>query len=161
MLFTMVNTEEFIKRLEVILDYYGLNASAFADKIGVQRSSLSHLLSGRNKPSLDFILKIVEVFPDVDLYWIINGKGSFPKNSEPNQKQETKLEEVIKPNINTPKSNTPGNLFSEEEKNNYNENKSGNKNEDIQSAIDESLSVEVEKIVFFYKNGTFKVFTSN
>jgi antitoxin component HigA of HigAB toxin-antitoxin module len=60
------------------LDYYGLNASAFADKIGVQRSSLSHLLSGRNKPSLDFI-KILDVFPDVDLYWMINGKGSFPK----------------------------------------------------------------------------------
>jgi transcriptional regulator with XRE-family HTH domain len=46
----------------------------FADKIGVQRSSLSHLLSGRNKPSLDFILKILDVFPDVDLYWMINGK---------------------------------------------------------------------------------------
>jgi hypothetical protein len=44
----------------------------FADKI-VQRSSLSHLLSG-NKPSLDFILKILDVFPDVDLYWMINGK---------------------------------------------------------------------------------------
>jgi hypothetical protein len=42
---------------------------------------LSHLLSGRNKPSLDFILKIVDVFPDVDLYWILNG-GSFPKNKE-------------------------------------------------------------------------------
>jgi transcriptional regulator with XRE-family HTH domain len=67
------------------LDYYSLNASAFADKIGVQRSSLSHLLSGRNKPSLDFILKILEVFPDVDLYWILNGKGNFPKNSDENR----------------------------------------------------------------------------
>ena len=56
----MVNTDDFIKRLELILEYYGLNASAFADKIGVQRSSLSHLLSGRNKPSLDFILKIMD-----------------------------------------------------------------------------------------------------
>ncbi|PZQ78296.1 MAG: XRE family transcriptional regulator, partial [Flavobacterium johnsoniae] len=51
----MVNTEDFIKRLEKILDYYNLTASSFADKIGVQRSSISHLLSGRNKPSLDFI----------------------------------------------------------------------------------------------------------
>ncbi|MEY2923436.1 MAG: hypothetical protein RL108_2062, partial [Bacteroidota bacterium] len=34
---------------------------------------------GRNKPSLDFILKILEVFPEVDLYWILNGKGTFPK----------------------------------------------------------------------------------
>jgi plasmid maintenance system antidote protein VapI len=68
----MVNTENLLSVLK--LDYYGLNASAFADKIGVQRSSLSHLLSGRNKPSLDFILKIVDVFPDVDLYWILNGR---------------------------------------------------------------------------------------
>jgi transcriptional regulator with XRE-family HTH domain len=80
------------------LDYYGLNASAFADKIGVQRSSLSHLLSGRNKPSLDFILKILDVFPDVDLYWMINGKV-VSQNSEPSRQQETKLEEVIKPNV--------------------------------------------------------------
>ena len=55
----MVNTEDFIKRLEFLLEYYSMNAASFADKIGVQRSSLSHLLSGRNKPSLDFILKII------------------------------------------------------------------------------------------------------
>ena len=77
----MVNIDDFVKRLESLLEYYDLNASSFADKIGVQRSSLSHLLSGRNKPSLDFILKILEVFPEVDLYWILNGKGTFPKTS--------------------------------------------------------------------------------
>src|SRR6478735_1859901 len=77
----MVNTDDFIKRLEIILEYYSLNASSFADKIGVQRSSMSHLLSGRNKPSLDFILKIINFFPDVDLYWILNGSGIFPKNT--------------------------------------------------------------------------------
>ncbi|MBK9224402.1 MAG: helix-turn-helix transcriptional regulator [Flavobacterium sp.] len=75
----MVNSEDFIKRLEFILDYYSLTASGFADKIGVQRSSLSHLLSGRNKPSLDFILKILEFFPEIDLYWILNGQGNFLK----------------------------------------------------------------------------------
>ena len=48
-LFTMVNIDDFIKRLEIILDYYNLSASAFADKINVQRSSLSHLLSGRKQ----------------------------------------------------------------------------------------------------------------
>ena len=83
----MVNTDDFIKRLEILLDYYSISASVFADKIGVQRSSLSHLLSGRNKPSLDFILKIIEVFPDIDLYWILNGKGTFPKSDD---KIETK-----------------------------------------------------------------------
>ena len=79
----MVNTEEFIKRLERILQFYGLSASAFADKIQVQRSSISHLLTGRNKPSLEFVLKVVKTFPEVNLYWLLNGKGSFPAKSAP------------------------------------------------------------------------------
>jgi len=74
----MINTEDFIKRLQKIIGYYNLSASAFADKVGVPRSSISHILSGRNKPSLEFIMKILSAFPDVDLYWLLNGKGSFP-----------------------------------------------------------------------------------
>jgi transcriptional regulator with XRE-family HTH domain len=74
----MVNSSDFIERLERLFQYYGLNASAFADKIQVQRSSISHLLSGRNKPSLEFVLKVVKNFPEVNLYWLLNGKGSFP-----------------------------------------------------------------------------------
>lgn len=149
----MVNTEDFIKRLEIILDYYSLNASSFADKIGVQRSSLSHLLSGRNKPSLDFILKIIEVFPDVDLYWILNGKGTFPKNAE---KRENPLEEVIKPNIPTPPNNSqiPDNLFSEIQ----NTIRVDTKKLENKNMASESISSEIEKIVLFYKNGTFKVY---
>ena len=74
----MVNKEDFVKRLEEILQYYGFSAASFADKINVQRSSISHLLSGRNKPSLEFVLKVVKSFPEVNLYWLLNGKGSFP-----------------------------------------------------------------------------------
>jgi transcriptional regulator with XRE-family HTH domain len=158
----MVNTEEFIKRLEIILDYYGLNASAFADKIGVQRSSLSHLLSGRNKPSLDFILKILDVFPDVDLYWILNGKGSFPKNDEALQKQESSQEKETRPNSASPISEplASEDLFSKE-KYSPKENQENPKMEEIQNGPNESVSDEVEKIVFFYKNGTFKEFKPN
>ena len=53
----MVNTLKFTSRLKKVMDYHQITASMFADKIGVQRSSISHILSGRNKPSLDFILK--------------------------------------------------------------------------------------------------------
>lgn len=74
----MINTEEFTKRLQKVIDYYGETASSFAEKIGVQRSSISHILSGRNKPSLDFILKVLAAFPEVELYWLLNGKGEFP-----------------------------------------------------------------------------------
>jgi transcriptional regulator with XRE-family HTH domain len=158
----MVNIEDFIKRLEIILDYYSLNASSFADKIGVQRSSLSHLLSGRNKPSLDFILKILEVFPDVDLYWILNGKGNFPKNSEQFDKTENSVEQAVKQNIPTPSSNEiiPENLFSEIQ-NPINRNSLETKKAENQNTIKDSISSDVEKIVFFYKDGTFKVFNPN
>lgn len=75
----MINNEDFSKRLQKVMEYYGENGSSFADKIGVQRSSISHILSGRNKPSLEFVLKVLNAFPEVDLYWLLNGKGSFPK----------------------------------------------------------------------------------
>lgn len=151
----MVNTDEFIKRLELLLDYYSLNASAFADKIGVQRSSLSHLLSGRNKPSLDFILKILEVFPDVDLYWILNGKGNFPKNSD-EKKTEIIAGKIISAPTPIPQNLTFKNLFSPSEipvvKNTV-ENRNPITNENITIS---TSSNEIDKIVIFYKNGTFK-----
>ena len=77
----MVNTVDFINRLKEIIQHHQLSASQFADSIGVQRSSISHILSGRNKPSLDFILKVTNTYTDVDIYWLLNGKGSYPKSS--------------------------------------------------------------------------------
>ena len=73
--------------MKLYWNYYGLSASVFADKMGVQRSGLSHLMSGRNKPSLDFVMKIIENFPEVDFYWLLNGKGNFPKQEAKNNTQ--------------------------------------------------------------------------
>lgn len=70
------------ERLKTVLTHFNLSASAFADAIGVPRSSISHLLSGRNNPSLDFVLKLVDKFPEVDLYWLLYGKGHFPSPEE-------------------------------------------------------------------------------
>ena len=93
----MLNTDDFIKRLQHLTEYYGLNAAVFADKIGVQRSSISHLMSGRNKPSLDFVMKILEVFPEVNLYWFLNGKGDFLKTNTQNFTPEK--EQILPPPI--------------------------------------------------------------
>ena len=68
-------------RLKTIISYYKLSAAAFADSLGVQRSSLSHILNGRNKPSLDFVMKVDMKFPEVDLRWLLYGEGEFPKSS--------------------------------------------------------------------------------
>ncbi|MCK0131350.1 helix-turn-helix domain-containing protein [Flavobacteriaceae bacterium F08102] len=90
----MVNQEKFSERLSLILTHYGLTASAFAEKLQVQPSSISHLLSGRNKPSLDLVLKMLEEFKEIDLQWLINGKGTFPKsNSQAQRIRSTKTEE--------------------------------------------------------------------
>jgi len=74
----MLNTERFLERLEFLMENNQLNATAFAEKIGVQRSSVSHILSKRNKPSLEFMLKIYEHFEEVNLEWLILGNQNIP-----------------------------------------------------------------------------------
>lgn len=61
-------------RILELMETHALGPSQLADVLGVPRSTLSHLLSGRNKPSLDIIMKIIENFKDVDLYWLLTGK---------------------------------------------------------------------------------------
>ena len=121
----MINSEDFSKRLEKVIHFYDETAASFAEKIGVQRSSISHILSGRNKPSLDFVLKILSAYPEVELYWLLNGKGKFPK-------------EVSGSNTNIPKS-----TFQEKPENNSSQKK------------------EIDRIVIFYTDGTFKNFNES
>ncbi len=90
---TMLQQEEFINRLKILLEQKQLSSSSFADTIAVPRSSISHLLSGRNKPSLEFVMKIVHSYPDVDINWLLFGKESKSKHSSLNSDSNTLLEE--------------------------------------------------------------------
>lgn len=112
-----MEVELIVKRIEEIMTHYHLTAASFADSIGVQRSSISHLLKGRNKPSLEFVCKITEVYTDVDLYWLLYGEGDLPTKRKASLNTE---------NIEPKKmvSMTPA-------------------------------PMEIEKIVTFYRNGTF------
>ena len=151
----MLNTEDFTYKLQTILDYYSLTASAFADKIGVQRSSLSHLLSGRNKPSLEFVLKISDVFPEVDLYWLLLDKGEFPKEGD---SDNTITEILNKPSTSTIETNLFDQTEIQEEsfsKENKTEAEISKSIEYINSKVNQ-IDVAVEKIVVFYNDGTFK-----
>jgi transcriptional regulator with XRE-family HTH domain len=67
------------ERILSIIKYLNLSPSDFAEEIGVQRSSISHLISGRNKPSLEFIQKILSRFPEINPEWILNGNGGMVK----------------------------------------------------------------------------------
>ncbi|MFD1293936.1 helix-turn-helix domain-containing protein [Lutibacter holmesii] len=131
----MVNTEEFTKRIKIIIEHYNISAAILAEKMKVQRSSISHILSGRNKPSLDFVMKILNAFPEVELYWLLNGTGSFPKT-----KQEENTTPLPPPTI---QHNTKATI----------------KN-DIQPNIAITKDSDIERIVIFYKDGSFKSYTS-
>lgn len=128
----MVNSAEFAKRLQKILDYYSISATSFSEEIEVNRSTISHLLSGRNKPSLDFVMKVIQHYPEVELYWLLNGKGNFPSE---------KIIENSAPE--TPKvSQSPVETENSSEKT-------------PKSPIRDS---DIERIVIFYKDGSFKSF---
>jgi transcriptional regulator with XRE-family HTH domain len=66
-------------QIQEILRREDLTSSQFADKIGVQRSSVSHVISGRNKPGFDFIHKILDAFPGISAEWLITGYGDMYK----------------------------------------------------------------------------------
>ena len=68
------------ERIIELMAYLKLTAGALAERIGVQPSSVSHILSGRNKPSLDFVNKLLVCFPQVNYDWLVNGRGSMLKN---------------------------------------------------------------------------------
>lgn len=142
----MVNIEEFAARIKKIISYYQLSAASFADVIGVQRSSISHILSGRNKPSLDFVMKVLEKYPEVELYWLLNGKGEFPKESNPtkaveNEQKTTDVQSAMK--------------FPSSEKKEISPPKSGQEPQ----VTETGTSSKIERIVIFYKDGSFKDYT--
>ncbi|MBE6286039.1 MAG: helix-turn-helix transcriptional regulator [Bacteroidales bacterium] len=66
------------ERIELLMKCYGLTPSQLADRTGIQRASVSHIISGRNKPSLEVLQKIYEAFPELDLGWLMTGKGEEP-----------------------------------------------------------------------------------
>lgn len=141
----MVNTSDFAKRLQQVLDYYELTASAFADSLDVQRSSISHLLSERNKPSLDFILKVVDTYPEIDMYWITKGEGIFPPVQV--EKETHKVYQTS--------------LFDDESIGNktvsFNE-KTVVANDKLSVTSTVENTKKIKKIIFFYSNNSFEIF---
>ncbi|MEA5006001.1 MAG: helix-turn-helix transcriptional regulator [Rikenellaceae bacterium] len=69
-------------RLQQFLNAEQLSPARLSDIIGIQRSGMSHILSGRNKPSFDFIQKLLLKFPTLNSEWLITGKGKMYKESQ-------------------------------------------------------------------------------
>ena len=89
-----------VTRINLIMQEKRLSQSQFASAINIQRSTLSHILSGRNNPSLDFVIKVVEAFPDISLEWLARGIGNMHsdenKQIENNEKNESSTQKQAK-----------------------------------------------------------------
>lgn len=94
--------EDFKDRLDHILRSKNLTATKFAELMKIQPSNVSHLLSGRNKPSIDFLIKLKEVFPEYSFDWIIMGRKPITVN-DPTPSiidaQDTKYEDAEEKHI--------------------------------------------------------------
>ena len=173
---------EINERITKILEYSGLSASEFADEIDVQRSSISHIMSGRNKPSLEFVTKVKTKFPELSWNWIILGTGEMKESSTPlpfSEKEENsspdlftlidedyKNEVFVQENIQNETLRELNESFPSPRK----EILSDSQRLDIQENISEVQSIvnktvtntnaesKIKKIVFFYENGKFEAF---
>ena len=191
--FTYVNYNYYICNMNIndrftkILEYSGFTASEFADEIDVQRSSISHIISGRNKPSLEFIVKIKNRFPEISWDWIILGQGEMLQNDSALLTSESKInleEENSSPDLftlidedykneifiqenlqkETPReSNTS---FPTPKKEKISDSQRLEVQEDIsevQNIVNQSITNsptenKIKRIVFFYENGKFEAF---
>ena len=147
-----------IDRIKQLMEKKNMTSTQFSDEIGIQRSSLSHVLSGRNNPSLDFMLKVKERFPETNLDWLLLGLGKMV------------LEDQHKPIMNVPESNQ--NLQTETRVLDFEIKSSGQtvSEEDTELLMarsevpatyrksSEKIENQPEKIIIFYSDQTFSVY---
>ncbi len=129
-------------RIETLIKEKGLSSVKFAEAIGVQPSSISHVLSGRSKPSFDFMEKISSKFPDVNMNWLISGTGEMYKDGSVGllHFEETTIEN----NTYTPKEEP---IISQKE-------------EATQPVVTkENQPKEIERILVFFSDKTFKEYS--
>lgn len=162
------------ERITKVIQYSKLSSSEFADEIDVQRSSVSHITSGRNKPSLEFIIKIKARFPEIEWDWLITGSGEMLQSETAKVAEEQKVEEEnqkpvslpdlfsiindeieqeipeVKENLKVPENRT------EEKKREILENTAVSLEQPLEK-IKEQKS-DIKRIVIFYTNGKFESF---
>lgn len=138
------------ERIIEIIEKSGLTPSEFADKIGVQRSAISHITSGRNNPSLDFLIKIKNEFPEIDTDWLIFGIEKEERKPDEDFETEIQIEDISE------KSAAPQpTLFDASEF----EKPQILKNEDspiYKGQKSNPENVEIKRVIIFYEDGSFE-----
>ena len=144
-------------RLAHILRAKNLTATQFAEMMQIQPSNVSHLLSGRNKPSLDFLIKLKALFPEYSFDWIILGKKPIT-NSEYNLKQDNNLFEQFDDiqytdhNLNEKQDSLLTDNIIPNDVNN-----TDNNNTIVSNLIDNDLHKRLIQIIYVYDDSTFEV----
>lgn len=78
-----------LERINKIIEEKQMSTTQFADYINIQRPTMSHIISGRNNPSLDIVMKILTAFPDIDSDWLMFGDGKMYKDEISNIQPES------------------------------------------------------------------------
>lgn len=82
------------ERIGLILKEKNLTANDFAAKLEVRSSNISHIITGRNKPSFDFMEKLLSVYPDINSLWLITGEGDMNTSEKGEEERENPKEEA-------------------------------------------------------------------
>lgn len=139
-------------RIRQFMDYKHLTSSELADSIGIQRSNLTHVLNGRNKPSFPFISKLLETYPEINAKWLLLGQGEMLENSAAVSPEANLFSTFQKNTIPPEKEQKQAISIKEEEPVRY-------PNKAIPVIPNDIDTKEVERIVVFYTNQTFKSYT--
>ena len=132
-------------RIRQFMDFKEISASELADTIGVQRSNVTHVLHGRNKPSFQFISKLLETYPEINAKWLIMGDGNMLENA-PAEHPQQRLFVDQESQVTAPQSDEKEELTTDKEPlSSFN----------IPSPASEETK-KIEKIVVFYTDRTFK-----
>jgi len=149
------------ERIKKLIDYMGITPSELADSIGVQRSNVTHVIKGRNKPSFQFIEKLLQIYPNINAKWLLLGEGNmmesankpptlFDTLTEPPVQTKTVekvQQEIIKEAPPTPKEPTPAPVMKEKKE----------PENELPGALFGSEK-PIERLIVFYNDQTFKVY---
>jgi transcriptional regulator with XRE-family HTH domain len=138
-------------RLLEFLKNENKSSAQFAEEIGVQASGISHILSGRNNPSLDFVLKMLEKYQYLSTDWLLFGKGSMYKENRMQNLFDYDLADNKESNEMKSKNEVPKVNIDYEDV-------MKNKTMKVSAVSSDKITSDVVKIVWFYENNSFEEF---
>lgn len=139
-------------RLIKLMQHLNLSPSLFADEIGVNRPAISHIMSGRNKPGVELIQKVLKRFPEVSTDWLLMGTGSMLLANSPQQTIVKSAEPV------TPKSEQIDLLSYIEKESNTRETTPKSQPEKAGLALGANQKGQIKRITVYFSDGSFKDF---